>query len=164
MSRVLLTGPRSCPTRCLSPLEAGERAAIEAVGQFPITIEEALPQQVAGAIDVAKTITESGLEMADRLHTEYDVLRNVIDSAARSLSSRDAAKSKPPSECRSRNSWRVAACHDPDGTSCSAPVGVRGARGSPLAGTARGASRAAFPPFVFGTERCERGASQTRVL
>jgi hypothetical protein len=73
---------------------AGERAVIEAVGQFLITIEEALPQQVAGTFDVAKTITESGLEMAARLHTEYDVLRNVIDSAAKSLSSRDAAEPK----------------------------------------------------------------------
>jgi hypothetical protein len=74
----------------LKSLETGERAAIEALGQFVITIEDALPQEVTGTSDVAKKITTSGLEMTDRLvHTEYDFLRNVIDSAAKSLSSRD---------------------------------------------------------------------------
>ena len=76
----------------LKSLEAGERAAIEAVGQFVITVEDALPQEVAGTSDVAKKITESGLDMVDRLiHTEYDLLRNVIHSAAKSLTS-DGAK------------------------------------------------------------------------
>ena len=72
----------------LKSLETGERAAIAAVGQFVITVEEALPQQVAATSDVAKMITESGLEMTDRLiHTEYDFLRKVVDSAAKPLSS-----------------------------------------------------------------------------
>ena len=79
----------------LKSLEAGERAAIEALGQFVITVEEALPQEAAGTSEVAKKVTESGLEMADRLvHTQYDVLRDVIDSAAKALSSRDGAKPK----------------------------------------------------------------------
>jgi myosin-crossreactive antigen len=74
-------------------LETSERAALEAVGQFVITIEEALPQEVASTSDVAKKITESGFEMADRLvHTMNDFVRKVIDSAAKSLSSRDGAK------------------------------------------------------------------------
>jgi len=78
----------------LKSLEAGERAAIETVGQFVITVEEALPQEVAGTSDVAKKITESGLEMADRLvHTAHDFLRSVVDSTARALSS-DGAKSQ----------------------------------------------------------------------
>jgi CRP-like cAMP-binding protein len=77
----------------LKSLEANERAAIEAVGQFVITIEEALPQEVAGTSDVAKKITQSGLEMVDRLvHNEYDFLRTVIDSAGKSLNLRDGAK------------------------------------------------------------------------
>ena len=77
----------------LKSLEASERAALEAVGQFVITIEEALPQEVASTSDVAKKITESGFEMADRLvHTMNDFARKVIDSAANSLSSRDGAK------------------------------------------------------------------------
>ena len=79
----------------LQSLDTGERAAIEAVGQFLITIEEAVPQEVAGTSDVAKKITESGLEMADRLvHTEYKLLRNVVASTAKSLSSREGRKSK----------------------------------------------------------------------
>jgi hypothetical protein len=79
----------------LKSLEAGERAAIDALGQFVITFEEALPQEVAGTSEVAKKVTESGLQMADRLvHTQYDVLRDVIASAAKSLSSGDGAGPK----------------------------------------------------------------------
>jgi hypothetical protein len=74
----------------LKSLESNERAAIEAVGQFVITVEEALPTEVTGATDVAKTITKSGLEMIDRLvHTEYDLLHHVVDGAATWLSRHD---------------------------------------------------------------------------
>jgi hypothetical protein len=77
----------------LTSLETGERTAIEAVGQFVIAIEEALPQEVASTSEVAKKVTESGLQMADRLiHTQYEFLRKVIDSTAKSLRSRDRAK------------------------------------------------------------------------
>jgi hypothetical protein len=77
----------------LESLEAGQRAAIEAAGRFLVTVEEALPQEVEGTAEVAKKITESGLEMADRLvHTQYDFLRKVIDSIAKSLSSRNGAR------------------------------------------------------------------------
>jgi hypothetical protein len=70
----------------LKSLETSERTAIEAVGQFVITIEEALPREITGTSEVAKTITESGLGMADRLiHTQYDLLRDVVESAANSL-------------------------------------------------------------------------------
>ena len=79
----------------LKSLEAGERAAIAALGKFVITIEEALPQEVAGTSEVAKKVTESGLELADRLvHTQYDILRDVIASVAKSLSSGNGAKRK----------------------------------------------------------------------
>ena len=77
----------------LTSLETGERAAIEAVGQFVIAVEEALPQEVAATFEVATKITESGLQMADRLiHTQYEFLRKVSDSTAKSLRSRDGAK------------------------------------------------------------------------
>lgn len=77
----------------LKSLETGERAAIETVGQFLITVEEALPQEVAGTSEVAKRITVSGLEMADRLvHTGHDLLRNVIGSTAKSLGNGRGAK------------------------------------------------------------------------
>jgi hypothetical protein len=76
----------------LKSLETSERAAIEALGQFVIAIEEALPQEVAGTTDVAKKVTESGLQMADRLvHTQHDFLRSAIGSTARSLNIRDKA-------------------------------------------------------------------------
>ena len=77
----------------LQSLEAGQRAAIEAAGRFLVTVEEALPQEVEGTSEVAKKVTESGLETADRLvHTWYDFLRKVIASTAKSLSSRNGAK------------------------------------------------------------------------
>jgi hypothetical protein len=76
----------------LTSVEEGQRAAIESLGRFVITLEEALPQEVEGTSKVAKTVTESGLEMADRLvHTQYDVLRKVIGSTGKSLS-RNGAK------------------------------------------------------------------------
>ena len=78
----------------LKSFETSERAAIEAIGQFMITIEEAFPHEVTRTSEVAKKVTESGLEMTDRLvHTEYDLLRDVVDSAANSLSRHDRAKS-----------------------------------------------------------------------
>ena len=79
----------------LESLEAGQRAAIEAAGRFLVTVEEALPQEIEGTSEVAKKITESGLEMADRLvHTQYDFLRQVIHSAGKSLSGRHGAAAK----------------------------------------------------------------------
>jgi hypothetical protein len=78
----------------LKSFDTSERAAIEAVGQFVITIEDALPQQVSVTAEVAKKVTESGLGMADRLvHTGYGLLREVVDSTAGSMSSYDPPKS-----------------------------------------------------------------------
>jgi oligoribonuclease (3'-5' exoribonuclease) len=77
----------------LTSVEEGQRAAIDAAGRFVVTIEEALPHEVQGTSEVAKTITESGLETADRLaQTWYDFLRKVIGSTAKSLSSGNGAR------------------------------------------------------------------------
>jgi hypothetical protein len=77
----------------LKSVEESERAAIEAAGRFLVTVEEAVPQEVESTAEVAKKITESGLEMADRLvHAQYDVLRNVIGSTAKSVSTHSGAK------------------------------------------------------------------------
>ena len=77
----------------LKSFESSERAAIEAVGQFVITLEEALPVEVTGTTDVVKKITKSGLETVDQLvHTEYGLLRHVVDSAATWLSRHGGAK------------------------------------------------------------------------
>ncbi len=76
----------------LKSLETGERSAIEALGQFVIAVEEALPQEVLATSEVAKKLTESGLAMTDRVvHTQHEFLRAPISSAARSLSSRNGA-------------------------------------------------------------------------
>lgn len=73
-------------------LEDGGRAALEAVGRFLVTVEEALPQ-VQGARSAEKRITESGLEMAQQLvHTQSDFLRKVVDSAGKSLSRSEGEK------------------------------------------------------------------------
>jgi len=78
----------------LESLELGERAAIQALGQFLVTVEDAVPQEVASTSEVAKKITESGLETADRLvHVAHDLLRNVVESAAKSLRAHDGAVS-----------------------------------------------------------------------
>jgi hypothetical protein len=77
----------------LKSFEKSERAAIEAVGQFVITMEEAIPAEVTGTTDVAKKITSSGLETADQLvHTGHDLLHQVVDGAATWLSRHEEAK------------------------------------------------------------------------
>jgi hypothetical protein len=77
----------------LKSLETSGRAAIEAVGTFVITVEEALPREVTSTSEVVKSITESGLEMFDRLvHTESDFLRGAVDSAAKSVTRHNGAK------------------------------------------------------------------------
>jgi hypothetical protein len=74
----------------LKSFESSERAAIDAVGQFVMTVEEAVPSEVTGTTEVAKKITKSGLEMIDQLvHTEHDLLRHVVRSAATWLSRHD---------------------------------------------------------------------------
>jgi hypothetical protein len=66
----------------LESVEAGQRAAIEAVRTFVGTVEHALPEDQSRR----QGIIDSALEMADRLvHTQYDFIRKVIDSAGKSL-------------------------------------------------------------------------------
>ena len=77
----------------LGSLEKGERATIEALGEFVITLEETLPTQVATTSEVMKKITESGLHTTDRVvRAEYDFLRNVIKGVAESLSIHDGTQ------------------------------------------------------------------------
>ncbi len=76
----------------LKPFEAGERAVIEAVRKFVDTVERTRPHSDE-APSRGQEILDSAMEMADRLvDAQYDFLRKVIDSAAKSLSSRDDAK------------------------------------------------------------------------
>jgi hypothetical protein len=76
----------------LKSLEAGQRTAIEALRKFVETGDGTLPRYGEGPSKRQK-ILDSAMEMADRLaHTQYDFIRKVIDSTAKSLSRRDAAK------------------------------------------------------------------------
>jgi hypothetical protein len=69
----------------LDSVEKGQRAAIEAVRKFIDTVDQALPAHGEGP-SKRQEIVDSAMEMADRLvHTQYDFIRKVIDSAAKSL-------------------------------------------------------------------------------
>ena len=76
----------------LTSLEASERAAIDVVGHFVVTLEEAIAQEIASTSDMAKKITESGLEMVDRLvQTSHGFVRGVVESVAKSLGTYNGA-------------------------------------------------------------------------
>ena len=69
----------------LKSVEAGQRAAIEAVRKFVDTVDEALPA-IGDRPSRRETVIDAALEMADKLvTTQYDFLRSVVHSADRSL-------------------------------------------------------------------------------
>lgn len=69
----------------LESVEAGQRAAIDAVRKFVDTVDQALPGHGEGP-SKRQEVVDSAMEMADRLvHTQYHFLRKVIDSAGKSL-------------------------------------------------------------------------------
>jgi hypothetical protein len=78
----------------IDSLEKGQRAAIEAVRKFVDTVDHTLPAFPHGeGPSRRQEIVDSALEMADRLvHTQYDFIHKVIDSAGKSLSGSDEAK------------------------------------------------------------------------
>jgi hypothetical protein len=69
-------------------LEDGQRAAIEAVRKFVDTVDSTLPSLPHGeGPSRRQEIIDSAMEMADRLvHTQYDFIRKVVDSAGKTLS------------------------------------------------------------------------------
>jgi len=75
----------------LDSLESGQRAAIEAVRKFVDTVDDTLPALPHGeGPSKRQEIVDSALEMADRLvHTQYEFIHKVIDSAGKSLSKSD---------------------------------------------------------------------------
>jgi hypothetical protein len=77
----------------LKSLESGQRAAIEAVRKFVDTVDEKLPALGDEHPSRRQEIVDAALEMADRLvHTQYDFLRKVVDSAGNALSRSDDGK------------------------------------------------------------------------
>ncbi len=70
----------------LKSLEAGQRAAIDAVRKFVDTVDEKLPA-LGDRPSRRQEIVDSAMEMADRLvHTQHEFLRNVVQSAGKALS------------------------------------------------------------------------------
>jgi hypothetical protein len=77
----------------LKSVESGQRAAIEAVQKFVDTVDEKLPAVDDEHPSRRQEIVDAALEMADRLvHTQYDFLRKVVDSAGKTLSRADGGK------------------------------------------------------------------------
>ena len=76
----------------LKSLESGQRAAIDAVRKFLDTVDEKLP--VLGERPSRRQeIVDAAMKMADRLvHTQYDFLHNVVQSAGKALSKPDDGK------------------------------------------------------------------------
>ena len=76
----------------LKTVEAGQRAAIEAVRKFVDTVDEALPA-IGDRPSRRETLIDAALDMADKLvTTQYDFLRSIMRSADRSLSKAGATK------------------------------------------------------------------------
>lgn len=73
----------------LKSLESGQRAAIDAVRKFVDTVDEKLP--AAGERPSKRQeVVDSAMEMADKLvHTQYDFIRNVVQSAGKALNKQD---------------------------------------------------------------------------
>ncbi len=71
----------------LKSLESGQRAAIEAVGQFVDTVDSKLPSLGKQDPSRRQELIDAALEMADRLvQTQYEFIRKVVDSAGEALS------------------------------------------------------------------------------
>lgn len=69
----------------LKSVEAGQRAAIDAVRKFVDTVDEALPARDDHP-SRRETVIDAALDMADRLvTTQYEFLRSVVRSADRTL-------------------------------------------------------------------------------
>ena len=69
----------------LQRLEAGQRAAIEAVTEFIDTVDRILPHGEAASR--RQTVVDAAMKMADRLvHAQYDFLRKVVHDAGKAVS------------------------------------------------------------------------------
>ncbi len=76
----------------LKSLESGQRAAIDAVRKFVDTVDEKLPT-LGERPSRRQEIVDAAMEMADRLvHTQYDFLRDVVQSAGKALSKPNGGK------------------------------------------------------------------------
>ena len=75
--------------------------------KFVETVDKALPPRGEGP-SRREEITDSALEMAQRLvHTQYDFLRKVVDSAGKSLTRSDDARSSTRDDQSRPHGWEV---------------------------------------------------------
>jgi hypothetical protein len=66
-------------------VEEGQRAAIDAVRKFVDIVDEKLPA-LGERPSRRQEVVDAAMEMADRLvHTQYDFIRNVVQSAGKAL-------------------------------------------------------------------------------
>jgi len=73
----------------LKSVEAGQRAAIDAVRKFVDSVDEALPAHGERA-ERRESVVEAAFDMADKLVTsQYEFLRNVVRSADRAIRKTD---------------------------------------------------------------------------
>jgi hypothetical protein len=80
--KTAVDGATGLSEEVLESVEAGQRAAIEAVRMFVGTVDHALP------VDSSRRqgVVDSALEMADRLvQSQHDFIRKVISSAGKAL-------------------------------------------------------------------------------
>lgn len=76
----------------LKSLEAGQRAAIEAVRRFVDTVDKTLPLH-GEAPSRRQEVIDGAMEMADRLvHVQYDFIRRVIADSGKVLRRSDDGK------------------------------------------------------------------------
>jgi hypothetical protein len=95
----------------LESLESGSRAALEAVRKFVDSVEQLLPTNEDGG-SRRQQIVDSAMEMADSLvHTQYDFIRKVTDSAGKSLGASNGGKkaaAKPTAKAAAKPTTRRA--------------------------------------------------------
>jgi hypothetical protein len=85
--------PTELSDEVLESVEKGQRAAIESVHKFVDTIDEKLPALGDEHPSMRQELIGAALDMADRLvHTQYEFLREVVQSAGHSLGASDQAK------------------------------------------------------------------------
>ena len=85
--------PTELSEQVLESVEKGQRAAIEAVRKFVDTVDAKLPSLGDEHPSRRQDVIDAALDMADSLvHTQYDYLRNVVDSAGKALGTSDQAK------------------------------------------------------------------------
>jgi hypothetical protein len=85
--------PTELSEQVLESVEKGQRAAIEAMRKFVDTVDEKLPALGDEHPSLRQELVDAALEMSDRLvQTQYDFLRNVVDSAGKALGASDQAR------------------------------------------------------------------------